>query len=87
MDGVIVAEQEAVALAPDRVHVAPPVKLTMPLGVIAVPGEVSVTVAVHEVDCPRFIVDGLHATLVVVVLLLTTMLAVPLLPEWFESPG
>jgi len=51
-----------VALAPDpeRVH-APPgpnvpvlllVKVTEPLGVTAVPGEVSVTVAVHVVGLP-----------------------------------
>ena len=79
VDGVTVAEQEAVVPVPLRVHVAPPVKLTIPVGVIAVPGEVSVTVAVHDVDCPRLIVDGLQETLVDVVLGLTMILVVPLL--------
>ena len=73
-----VAEQEADAPDPLNVHVPPGEKLTMPVGVTTVPGEVSVTVAVHEVDCPRFIVDGLHDTLVEVALGLMTTLDVPL---------
>jgi hypothetical protein len=54
-DGVNMTEQVAVAPVPLRVQLvalndpAPLlVKLTVLLGVIAVPGEVSVTVAVHE---------------------------------------
>lgn len=86
-DGVIVTEHDAVMPVPLSVHVAPPVKLTIPVGVIGVPGELSVTVAVHDVDCPRLIVDGLHDTLVEVVLGLTTMLVVPLADAWFASPG
>ena len=82
-----VTEQEADAPVPLRVHVPPGEKVTMPVGVVAVPGEVSVIVAVHEVDCPRLIVDGLHTTPVVVARGLTIMLVVPLLPLWVVSPG
>ena len=80
-EGVIVTEQEADAPEPLSVHVPLGENDTVPVGVIAVPGEVSMTVAVHDVDCPRLIVDGVHTTLVVVARLLTTMLVVPLLEE------
>lgn len=87
VEGVIDTEQEAVAPVPPSVQVDPPVKVTIPVGVIGVPGEVSVTVAVQDVDCPKLIVDGLHETLVEVALGLTMMLVVPLADAWFASPG
>ncbi len=77
--------QVAEAVVPDRVHVVKepvtPVSLraTVPDGVRNVPGEVSVTVTV-QVE-PWFTTTGVvHETAVVVARLLTTMLAVPLLP-------
>ena len=58
----------------------------MPVGVIGVPGEVSVTVTV-QVE-PWLIATGeVQLTVVVVARLLTTMLVVPLLEAWVESPG
>ncbi len=74
------------AVVPARVHVVnvpvTPVSLnaTVPVGVMAVPGEVSVTVTLHVE--PWLITTGVaQATVVVVARGLTTMLAVPLLPE------
>ncbi len=61
-------------------------RLTLPPGVIAVPGELSVTVAVHNVVCPMVTVDCVQLTLVVVVRLVTVTLACPELIEWFVSP-
>jgi hypothetical protein len=63
------------------------VKVTVPVGVVTVPAEVSVTVAVHVVDCPVVTVLGEHVTLVEVVLGLTVTLAAALaLAECVESP-
>ena len=62
-----------------KVPVAFEVNEMVPLGVIAVPGEVSVTVAVHELACATLTEIGEHVTAVVVTRGLTTMLAVPLL--------
>ena len=76
--------QVAEAVVPARVHVVKvpitPVSdsATVPVGVLVVPGETSVTVTVH-VD-PWLITTGVvQLTVVVVALLLTTILVVPLL--------
>jgi hypothetical protein len=84
--GVVLTEHVADAPVPARVQVPPGVKVTVPVGVIAVPVDVSATVAVHDVACPMNTVDGVHATVVVVARTVTVTLADPLLPAWFESP-
>ena len=63
------------------------VKVTVPDGVMAVPTDVSVTVAVQFAVWPVVIVFGVQVTLVVVVLGLTVTLAVPVLPRWLVSPA
>ncbi len=93
VDAVKVEVQVADAVVPARVHVVKepvtPVSLraTVPVGVRNVPAaEVSVTVTVH-VD-PWLITTGVvQETAVVVVRGLTTILVVPVLPPWVESPG
>jgi len=74
------------AVVPARVHVLkPPLvtpvseTVTVPVGVIAVPGEVSVTVTVHVEGDPTWTGFGEHDTVVVVALGLTTMVAAPVL--------
>ena len=63
-----------------RVHVPPGVKVTVPVGVLAVPAaEVSATVAVQVVLWPTTIVDGVQLTVVLVLRRLTVMLAEPVL--------
>jgi len=81
---VNVEVQVAEAVVPAKVHVVnepvTPVSLsaTVPVGVMKVPAEVSVTVTLHVE--PWLITTGVvHDTAVVVTLLLTTMLVVPLL--------
>lgn len=71
---------------PVKVPVPLLVKVTLPVGVLVVPGDESVTVAVHVVATLTATEAGVHETLVVVVRLVTVMFAVPLLPEWVESP-
>ena len=83
----MLTEHEADAPVPASVQVPPGVKVTVPVGVEVVPAAVSVTVAVHDVDCPSLTVDGVQFTVVVVVLKLTVTMALPVLPLWFESPG
>jgi len=86
VDAVNVEVQVADAVVPARVHVVndpvTPVSLraTVPVGVTKVPAaEVSVTVTL-QVE-PWLITTGVaQLTVVLVVLRLTTMLAVPLLP-------
>ena len=51
----------------------------MPVGVDVVPAAVSVTVAVHDVAWLTNTVDGVHATVVVVVRKLTVTVADPVL--------
>jgi hypothetical protein len=63
----MLTEQVADAPVPARVQVPPGVKVTVPVGVIAVPVEVSVTVAVHDVAWLITTVLGVHATVVEVV--------------------
>jgi sorbitol-specific phosphotransferase system component IIBC len=84
--GVMVTEQVAEAVVPARVHVPPGVNVTVPVGVDVVPVAVSVTVAVHDVACPTNTVDGVHATVVVVVRRLTVTLVLPELVACVESP-
>ena len=87
-----VAEQLAVPRVPatrvqglvvPKLPVAVPVlvKVTVPVGVICVPGLVvgSLTVAVQVEDWVGEMLVGEHVTVVFVGLLLTTMLVVPLL--------
>jgi hypothetical protein len=62
------------------------VKVTVPLGVIAVPAATSVTVAVHVALAPAANVAGEQLTVVVVPLGFTVTLADPLLAAWFASP-
>jgi len=89
---VNVEVQVADAVVPARVQVVKdpvtPVWLraTVPVGVMNVPAEVSVTVTL-QVE-PWLITTGVvQETVVVVVLLFTTMLVVPLLIAWVVSPG
>ena len=75
----------ALAVVPAKVHVVnvpvTPVsdKATVPVGVMNVPGEVSVTVTVH-VEAWLATTGVVQLTVVVVARLFTTMLVVPLLP-------
>ena len=55
--------------------------MIVPVGVIVVPVEVSVTVAVHTVANPTTTVEGVHETLVVVVRKVTVTDVVPELVE------
>jgi hypothetical protein len=59
---------------------------TVPVGVLAVPDEVSVTVAAHVVACP--IAAGLseQLTLVVVERAVTGTALLPLVSPWARSP-
>jgi hypothetical protein len=75
----MLTEHVATAPVPDNVQVPPGVKVTVPAGVLAVPAAVSVTVAVHEVAWATNTVDGVHATVVVVVRRLTVTDVLPLL--------
>ena len=84
VDAVKVEVQAADAVVPARVHVVnvpvTPVSLiaTVPVGVMKVPGDVSVTVTLQFE--PWLIPTGVvQLTVVGVALLLTTMLVVPLL--------
>jgi len=61
------------------------VHVTVPVGVVAVPVEVSATVAEQEDACPT--TTGVaHVTVVDVVLGLTVIDPEPALPEWMLSP-
>lgn len=63
------------------------VQETVPVGVVGVPDDVSVTVAVHEVALPTTVVDDTQLTAVLVALGLTVMAKdVGPLPEWILSP-
>jgi hypothetical protein len=76
--GVILTEQVADAPVPASVQVPPGVKVTVPVGVVGVV-KVSVTVAVHDVAWAMNTVEGTHATVVVVVRLLTVTVVDPVL--------
>jgi hypothetical protein len=75
----MLTEHVADAVVPANVQVPPGVKVTVPDGVEVVPAAVSVTVAVQDVAWPMNTVDGVHATVVVVVLRLTVTEVDPLL--------
>ena len=85
-----VAMHDAVAPVPVSVHCAVGAKVSVPVGVTAVPAvEESVTVPVHVVVWPTSMDDGEHATLTAVVRGLTVTLAgfaVLSLPPCEESP-
>lgn len=93
--GVYATWQLAEASVPDRVHEAAglnvPVlvlaKLTIPVGVMAVPVEVSVIVAVQVVGALTTTELGLQTTAVVVLRFPTVRLKVPELPLWVGSPA
>ena len=75
----------SVQLAAEKV---PPlfVKLTVPVGVVATPGVVSVTVAVQLVGLPTGTEAGVQLTLVVVGCLVAVTTVVPELPSCVASP-
>jgi hypothetical protein len=62
----MLAEHVATAPVPARVQVPAGAKLTVPVGVVAPVVDVSVTVAVQLVEAPNVMVEGAHATVVVV---------------------
>jgi len=86
--GVTLTEQVADAPVPARVHVPPGVNVTVPVGVLVVPTDVSVTVAVHDVAWLTNTVDGVHDTVVVVACAdtVTVRANVPTLTPWLASP-
>ena len=61
-------------------------KSTVPAGVLGVPGEESVTVAVHVVDWATATGFGLQVMLVPVERLFTVTAVPPVLVLWVESP-
>ena len=89
-DGVTLAEQEAVAPDPLSEHDALGVKDTIPVGVVAPVAEVSLTVAVHDVDSPINTVDGVQDTVALVGWrgdgLTVTVASGLALPMWTSSP-
>jgi hypothetical protein len=86
--------QVAVAPVPESVQLFEGLKVpaplllqvTVPVGVINMPGDVSVTVAWQVVETPGCTKLGEQVTLVEVVRLVTVKLNVPELPEWSGSP-
>ena len=77
--GMMLTKQVAVDPEPPSVHVPLGVNVTAPVGVIAVPTEVSVTVAVHVVAW--LITTGdVQDTAVVVLRLFTVTVVLPELP-------
>jgi len=93
VDAIKVEVQVAEAVVPARVQVVnepvTPVSesATVPVGVLVVPEETSVTVTLHVE--PTLITTGVvQVTVVVVARGLTTILVVPLLAwNWFVTPG
>ena len=62
-------------------------KLTVPVGVTAVPGELSVTVTVQLVGVFTVVAVGFQTTLVWVALWTAVSVVWPELPECWVSPG
>ena len=89
--GVYVTEHEPATRVQGEVTKVPVpelVKLTVPVGVIAVGGEVSATVTVHVVAWLRATVDGVQLTVVDVVRSVTVTVVVALAGAlWFVSPA
>ena len=80
---VILTEQEPLA----SVQGPPGVKVMTPVGVVGVPGDVSATLAVHDVDWPTTTVEGLQATAVLVARLLkVTIVFQAMLPRLAVVP-
>jgi hypothetical protein len=77
--GVVLTEHVADVPVPASVQVPPGVNVTVPVGVLDVPTDVSVTVAVHDVAWFTTTVDGVHATVVEVARLLTVTEELPVL--------
>jgi len=75
-----------VQVAELKVPVELVVKVTVPVGVTAPVPEVSATVAVHVVATLSRTLVGLHATVVLLALIVEARVKVPLLPECTESP-
>ena len=73
--GVRLTEQEPLT----SVQVPPGVKATVPVGVVTFPGEMSVTLALHDVDWPTATEEGTQATAVLVLRLLAVKVVFPLL--------
>jgi hypothetical protein len=88
--GVNVTEQLPAERAHDpelKLPAAPELeKVTVPVGVVIVPDEVSLTVAVHA-EAVLTTNGATQDTTVAVLLRLTVTEAVPLLPLWLESPA
>ena len=83
----MLTEQVVDAPVPAKMHVPPGVKMTIPVGAVAPIVEVSVTVAVQLVASLTKTVDGVHATVVLVLCRLpTVMVAVPELVSSIVSP-
>jgi hypothetical protein len=59
---------------------------TVPVGALAVPGEVSVTVAVQVLGDPTATGFGEHESVVAVVRVVTATVVDPLLAMWLGSP-
>ncbi len=82
----------AVAPVPESMQLLPNVPVPLDerakvaVGVIAVPGDVSVTVTVHCVAVFTATDDGMQETDVVVVRTVTVTAVLLELPEWFVSP-
>ena len=91
-EGPAVTEHVTMAPVPAKVQLSTALKVTCPVGVIAVPAvDESVTVAVHDVVCPTAIVFGVQLTAVVVVRRFTvtvaeTVLLLPACAGFAESP-
>src|SRR6184192_3927795 len=86
--GVYVTEHVPVAPRVQLVllKVPVPVKVTVPLGTLIVPGLVSVTVAVQVVALFTGTLGGTQSTLVMVARLVTSTVVVPLLVRCVVSP-
>ena len=61
-------------------------KVTVPAGVLVVPGVVLLTVAVQVVAWPTSTVLGVQVTFVEVAIFVTVSVSEPELPAWVESP-
>ena len=85
------AWEESTVVSVHGVGLNPPLdgedeKPTLPVGVLAVPVSVSVTVAVHVVPSATSTVFGEHEIEVVVVRVSTVSVVEPLLVAWVASP-
>ena len=95
-DGLYVTWHVAVVPVPDRLQGDPTIvnepavalveNATVPLGVIAMPGDASCTVAVHVAGEPMVTGEGVHTTDVIVFRCVTVIPAVPWLMPWLASP-